>query len=214
MGTIRVGQKSPKTVDMGGFTVAPKNGATTENTNVMSAEEKAKLIEEISRLPKEQIVPELRKHGFNEIADITEAQMKQADAEAEAAKEAAEKEAAEKEAEEKKREDRLNEILALPVEEQLSLLLAEGYEDEAKELSERLAAEQQEQTGEGTGDENTGTEAPADGTTQELNDEGTGEGAGEAPESAEAPETVDEAPSDAPEKPKRATTAKKTTSKK
>ena len=76
MGTIRVGQKSPKTVDMGGFTVAPKNGATTENTNVMSAEEKAKLIEEISRLPKEQIVPELRKHGFNEIADITEAQMK------------------------------------------------------------------------------------------------------------------------------------------
>ena len=171
MGTIRVGQKSPKTVDMGGFTVAPKNGATTENTNVMSAEEKAKLIEEISRLPKEQIVPELRKHGFNEIADITEAQMKQADAEAEAAKEAAEKEA-----EEKKRENRLNEILALPVDEQLPLLLAEGYEDEAKELSERLAAEQQEQTGEGTGEENTGTEAPADGTTTELT------GPGDSPE--------------------------------
>ena len=209
MGTIRVGQKSPKTVDMGGFTVAPNNGANTENKNVMSAEEKAKLIEEISRLPKEQIVPELRKHGFNEIADITEAQMKQAEAEAEAAKEAAEKEA-----EKKKREDRLNEILALPVEEQLPLLLAEGYEDEAKELSERLAAEQQEQTGEGTGEENTGTEVPADGTTQELNDEGAGEGTGEAPESAEAPETVDEAPADAPEKPKRATTAKKTTSKK
>lgn len=169
MGTIRVGQKSPKTVDMGGFTVVP-NGATNENKG-MTAEEKAKLIEKIGNLPKEQIVPELRKHGFNELADITEAQMKQADAEAEAANKAADAEA-----EEKKREIRLNEILSLPVEEQLPLLLAEGYEDEAKALSEKLAAEQeQEKTDAGTGDENTGTEAPADGTTSELNDEGTGE---------------------------------------
>jgi len=167
MGTIRVGQKSPKTVDMGGFTVVP-NGATNENKG-MTAEEKAKLIEEIGNLPKEQIVPTLRKHGFNEIADITEAQMKQADAEAA-------KKAADAEAEEKKREIRLNEILSLPVEEQLPLLLAEGYEDEAKALSEKLAAEQeQEKTDAGTGDENTGTEAPADGTTSELNDDGTGE---------------------------------------
>ena len=167
MGTIRVGQKSPKTVNMGGFTVVP-NGATNENKG-MTAEEKAKLIEKIGNLPKEQIVPELRKHGFNEIADITEAQMKQADAEAA-------KKAADAEAEEKKREIRLNEILSLPVEEQLPLLLAEGYEDEAKALSEKLAAEQeQEKTDAGTGDENTGTEAPADGTTSELNDDGTGE---------------------------------------
>ena len=180
MGTIKVGQKSPKTVEMGGFTVAPS--ANVENKG-MSAEEKAKLIEEIMQLPKEQIVPELRKHGLNEVADITEAQMKQAEAEAEAAKKAAEAEA-----EEKKRENRLNEILAMPVEEQLPLLLAEGYEDEAKELSERLAAEkaaaeaaaaEQEQTGEGTGEENTGIEAPADGTTSELNDEGAGAGEAE-----------------------------------
>lgn len=187
MGTIKVGQKTPKTVDMGGFTVAPNNGATTENKKELTAEEKAKLIEEIMKLPKEQIVPELRKHGLNEVADITEAQMKQAEAEAEAAKKAAEAEA-----EEKKRENRLNEILAMPVEEQLPLLLAEGYEDEAKELSERLAAEkaaaeaaaeaaaaEQEQTGEGTGEENTGIEAPADGTTSELNDEGAGAGEAE-----------------------------------
>lgn len=183
MGKIRVGQKSPKTVDMGGFTVAPNNGANIENKKELTAEEKAKLIEEIMKLPKEQIVPELRKHGLNEVADITEAQMKQADAEAEAAKKAAEAEA-----EEKKRENRLNEILALPDEEQLPLLLAEGYEDEAKELSERLAAEkaaaeaaaaEQEQTGEGTGEENTGIEAPADGTTSELNDEGAGAGEAE-----------------------------------
>lgn len=193
MGTIRVGQKSPKTVEMGGFTVAPVNNGATQNKSGMTAEEKAKKIEEIMQLPKEQIVPELRKHGFNEVADITEAQMKQADAEA---------------AKGKARYDRLAEIFALPVEEQLSLLLAEGYEDEAKELSERLDAEQQEHTGEGTGDENIGTEAPADGTTAELNDDG----AGEAPESAEAP--TDAAPAEEPEKKKKGTTTKKTTSKK
>ena len=88
----------------------------------------------------------------------------------------------------------------------MPLLLAEGYEDEAKELSERLAAEQQEQTGEGTGDENIGTEAPADGTTAELNDDG----AGEAPESAEAP--ADAAPAEEPEK-KKGGRPKKTESK-
>lgn len=191
MGTIRVGQKSPKTVEMGGFTVAPVNNGATQNKSGMTAEEKAKLIEEIMLLPKEQIVPELRKQGFNEIADITEAQMKQADAEA---------------AKEKDRYDRLAEIKAMPVEEQLPLLLAEGYEDEAKELSELLAAEQnvgQEKTDDGTGEDNQGTEVPADGTEAELNDDG----ADEAPESAEAP-------AEKPEKKKRGTTTKKTTSKK
>lgn len=191
MGTIKVGQKSPKTVDMGGFTVAPVNNGATENKIGMTAEEKAKKIEEIMLLPKEQIVPELRKQGFNEVADITEAQMKRYDAEA---------------AKEKARYDRLAEIKAMPVEEQLPLLLAEGYEDEAKELSERLAAEQnvgQEKTDDGAGDDNQGTEVPADGTEAELNDDG----AGDAPESAEAP-------AEEPEKKKRGTTTKKTTSKK
>lgn len=191
MGTIKVGQQNPKTVEMGGFTVAPVNNGATQNKSGMTAEEKAKKIEEIMLLPKEQIVPELRKQGFNEIADITEAQMKQADAEA---------------AKEKARYDRLAEIKAMPVEEQLPLLLAEGYEDEAKELSELLAAEQnvgQEKTDDGTGEDNQGTEVPADGTEAELNDDG----AGEAPESAEAP-------AEEPEKKKRGTTTKKTTSKK
>lgn len=171
MGTIKVGQQNPKTVEMGGFTVAPVNNGATQNKSGMTAEEKAKKIEEIMLLPKEQIVPELRKQGFNEIADITEAQMKQADAEA---------------AKEKARYDRLVEIKAMPVEEQLPLLLAEGYEDEAKELSELLAAEQnvgQEKTDDGAGEDNQGTEVPTDGTEAELNDDG----AGEAPESAEAP---------------------------
>lgn len=196
MGTIKVGQKNPKTVEMGGFTVAPANNGATKESK-LSAEEKARIVKNIMALPKDQIVPALRKNGFNDIADITEAEMKKNDEEA---------------AKEEAREKRLAEIMAMPVEEQLPLLLAEGYEDEAKELSERLAAEQeQEKTDEGTGDENIGTEAPADGTTSELNDEGAGEGAGEAPESTEAPA---DAPAEEPEKPKRGTTAKKTTSKK
>ena len=191
MGTIRVGQKSPKTVEMGGFTVAPVNNGATENKSGMTAEEKARIVKNIMDLPKDQIVPSLRKNGFNDIADITEAEMKKAEEEL---------------AQAKVRENRLAEIKAMPVEEQLPLLLAEGYEDEAKELSERLAAEQnvgQEKTDEGTGEDNQGTEVPADGTEAELNDDG----AGEAPESAEAP-------AEEPEKKKRGTTTKKTTSKK
>ena len=182
MGTIRVGQKSPKTVDMGGFTVAPVNNGATQNKSGMTAEEKAKKIEEIMLLPKEQIVPELRKQGFNEVADITEAQMKQADAEA---------------AKEKARYDRLAEIKAMPEEEQLPLLLAEGFEDEAKELSEKLALEQQqEQTGEGSGEENQGQEEVADGGESELNT--GGEGDGTTAENAAAPENAgDVAPADA-----------------
>lgn len=75
MGTIRVGQKSPKTVAMGGFTIAPDNGATnTENKPSLSAEEKSRIVKNIMQLPKDQIVPALRKHGFNDIADITEAE--------------------------------------------------------------------------------------------------------------------------------------------
>lgn len=124
MGTIRVGQKSPKTVAMGGFTIAPDNGATnTENKPSLSAEEKSRIVKNIMQLPKDQIVPALRKHGFNDIADITEAEMKAQDEQAKAVA----------------RENRLKEILALPVDEQLPLLLEEGFNEEAKELSEELA---------------------------------------------------------------------------
>ena len=195
MGTIRVGQKSPKTVAMGGFTIAPDNGATnTENKPSLSAEEKSRIVKNIMQLPKDQIVPALRKHGFNDIADSAEAEMKKE---------------AEEEANANARKNRLAEIMAMSVEEQLPLLLADGYEDEAKELSERLAAEQehgQEKTDDGTGEENIGTEAHADGTTSELNDNGTGE----APESAEAP--ADAAPAEEPKK-KKGGRPKKTESK-
>ena len=127
MGSIIVGQKKQKTVNMGGVTIVPSSGVNVANKGCMTAEEKKALVEKIMQLPKDQIVPELRKHGFDDIADITEAQMKEA----------------EKDAQTNAREKRLAEIMALPVDERLPLLLAEGYEDEAKKLSEDLAAEQE-----------------------------------------------------------------------
>ncbi len=126
MGSIIVGQKKQKTVNMGGVTIVPNSGVNVANKGGMTAEEKKALVEKIMNMPKDQIVSELRKHGFTDIADITEAQMKEA----------------EKDEQEDAREKRLAEIMALPVDEQLPLLLAEGYEDEAKKLSEELAAEQ------------------------------------------------------------------------
>lgn len=188
MGTIKVGQKSPKTVDMGGFTVATvNNGATKENK--LSAEEKARIVKNIMALPKDQIVPALRKNGFNDIADITEAEMKKADEEL---------------AQAKARDNRLAEIMAMPVEEQLALLLAEGFEDEAKELSEQLALEQQ-QTDEGSGEENQGQEQEADGGESELNTDGDGDGnTGTAaePENAGDAAPADAAPAETEKKPK------------
>lgn len=126
MGSIIVGQKKQKTVNMGGVTIVPDSGVNVANKGGITAEEKKALVEKIMEMPKDQIVPELRKHGFDDIADITEAQMKEYD----------------KNEQEDAREKRLAEIMALPVDERLPLLLAEGYEDEAKELSEKLAAEQ------------------------------------------------------------------------
>lgn len=156
MGIIIVGQKKQKTVNMGGVTIVPNSGVNVANKGGMTAEEKKALVEKIMEMPKDQIVPELRKHGFTDIADITEAQMKEA----------------EKEAQEDAREKRLAEIMALPVDERLPLLLAEGYEDEAKKLSEELAAEQ---GGESSGNAEDTTAEDGEGEKTET-DDGDGEG--------------------------------------
>lgn len=153
MGSIIVGQKRPKTVNMGSFTITPSQSTPSGKKQELSAEEKARIVKNIMTLPKEQIVPALRKNGFNEIADITEAGMK-ADAEANANADA--------------RETRLKEILAMPVEEQLPLLLAEGYEEEAKELSEKLATEQS--NGDGEGDKTDTEDGDGEGTTETGNE--------------------------------------------
>lgn len=156
MGSIIVGQKKQRTVNMGGVTIVPNSGVNVANKGGMTAEEKKALVEKIMEMPKDQIVPELRKHGFTDIADITEAQMKEA----------------EKDAQEDAREKRLAEIMALPVDERLPLLLAEGYEDEAKKLSEELAAEQ---GGESSGNAEDTTAEDGEGEKTET-DDGDGEG--------------------------------------
>lgn len=151
MGSIIVGQKRPKTVNMGVFTITPSQSNPSGKKQELSAEEKARIVKNIMALPKDQIVPALRKNGFNEIADITEAEMK-AYAEAKAKADA--------------RETRLKEILDLPADEQLPLLLSEGYEEEAKELSEKLATEQ----GNGEGDKTDTEDGDGDGTTETENE--------------------------------------------
>lgn len=113
MGKIQVGQKRPKTVDMGGFTIAPNDAAATNK--VCSAEEKSKQDEK-----NEQTA----------------------------------------------RANRLAEIKALPEEEQLPLLLEEGFENEAKELSEHLAKLNDETS------ETISHDSDGDG---DQNDEGDGE---------------------------------------
>lgn len=102
MGTIVVGQKKQKTLNMGGFTIAPS--ATVENKNGKTAEAK-------------------------------------------------------KDA----REKRLAEIMGLPVDERLPLLLEEGFTEEAQKLSEELAAEQK---GESSGKAEDTTTGDGEGETE------------------------------------------------
>lgn len=115
MGSIIVGQKEQKTVDMGVLTIAPNVGATVENG--------------VGMMPKEE----------TERGDV--------------------------------REKRLAEIMELPSDEQLPLLLEEGFTEEAQKLSAELAHCHQERTDEGSGEENQGQESPIDGTFTDLTEE-------------------------------------------
>lgn len=147
MGKIQVGQKSPKTVDMGGFTIAPREAAVTNND--VSAEEKAKQLE-------------IEKKNA--------------------------------------RAARLAEIQAMDEQEQLPLLLEEGFEDEAKALSEKLA--------------DLGGE-----TTEHTDTEGESQGGGNGDGGSSGGDNGDDAAGDqGEEKPKktseRKTSAKKSTTKK
>ena len=147
MGSIIVGQKKQRIVAFGGVSIVPNSGVNAANKGGMTAEEKKALVEKIMQMQKDQIVPELRKHGFTDIADITEAQMKEA----------------EKDEQEAAREKRLAEIMALPVEEQLPLLLEEGFTEEAQKVSEELAAEQ---GGESSGNAEDTTAGDGEGETE------------------------------------------------
>lgn len=156
MGTIKVGQKNPKTYQSTGFTTvtAEKEKAAPK---VLVENDKNKLIEEVMKLPVEERVAALRKAGLSQEADEYETVL--ADEHL-------------RKMNEESRARRLAEIRALPEDEQLPLLIDEGFEDEAKELSEKLAlGNDGEKTEEGNGEENDGQEENVDSELSELSDD-------------------------------------------
>ena len=156
MGTIKVGQKNPKTYQSTGFTTvtAEKEKAAPK---VLGENEKKELIEGIMRMPVEKRVAALRDAGLSQEADEYETYL--ADEHL-------------RKLYEENRARRLSEIMALPEDQQLALLIEEGFEDEAKELSEKLAfANDMEKTEDGNGEENVCQEENVGGEPAELSEE-------------------------------------------
>ena len=157
MGNIIVGQEKQKVYKTHSLslTKSDENAGNPTLQKIYTEEEKEKIINAIvGSLPKARIPAALRSAGLNEEADMYE-------------KKFAEEEEA------KRRAVRLGEIRELPESEQLPILLAEGYEEEAKELSERLAEAEQENTDKDNGDlsetpddEKAGDDAPKDDVEQ------------------------------------------------
>lgn len=157
MGKIIVGQDRQKVYESGSLSLGKSDEKAGDATlrKIYTDEEKEKIINAIvGSLPKARIPAALRSAGLNEEADMYE------------------KKFAEEE-EQKRRETRLNEIRLLPDAEQLPILLAEGFEDEARELSERLAVAENEDGGDAgekqsdtPENEDGGSEAPKDDAEQ------------------------------------------------
>lgn len=155
MGTIRVGKKGHKTYTSEGFSTvtASAKGAVQK---VLSAEEKERLLSSIMSMPVEKRVGAMRAAGLNEKADEYETFLAEEHL---------------RKMNEANRAKRLAEIKAMPEEDQLSLLIEEGFEDEAKELSEKLALDGEgEKTDEGNGEENHGDEENVGGEPAELSE--------------------------------------------
>ena len=133
MGTIRVGQKNPCFYEAGNVTVSVPIGQEVVTVEQLekkySDEEVQEVIRGIMALPTDEIVPKLREKGFNDVADYVEQQMKEQEQQLQ---------------EKVRREVRLKEILAMDEGDQLPLLLEEGYDEEARILSEKFAVEQED----------------------------------------------------------------------
>ena len=156
MGIIRVGKKNPQAYLSGGF------GASRSDAEkkVFSEDERLKLIESIKRMPKEKWVSALRSVGLTEDADECERSL------------------AEEHLNEM-RNTRLAEIMAMDEDDRLTTLVEEGFDEEAKELSQKLSVRavadnadttNSEQMTEdaGNGEENVGIEASVAGDSSEL----------------------------------------------
>lgn len=134
MGKILIGKGKKTEYDSVGFMgVSPTAPVKTskENTVRYTEVEKMKIYSTVlANTSRDQHVSTLRGYGFNDLADSLERTYAEEDAKA---------------LQEKMRKERLEEIHALPEEEQLPVLLEEGYYDEAEELSERLAKKKAEE---------------------------------------------------------------------
>ena len=148
-----------------------------EQVHSMTQESRKQLAETLMHLPKERIIPAMRSAGLDDEANELEQQFAQ-------------------EHLMEMRQQRLAEIYAMPEDEQLGVLIAEGYTEEAKELSERLAADKEEVTEE---------EAPAEDVTDEA--------AVATEVLVPEPEKVDEAPAKEPAAKKKSGRPKKSAKK-
>lgn len=161
MGAIRIGRMNPTRVDSANITkmANANHSAPSASEKSLSEEDKAKLIENIKALPKDKWVSALRSAGLEKEADECE------------------KSLAEEHIHEMKvaaRNQRLAEIKALDEDEQLPLLLEEGFDDEAKALSEKLSAITGGESGGGGGTEDNDG-ASGDGEKQILDSDGGSE---------------------------------------
>lgn len=182
MGAIRIGKKNPTRVDSANITkmANTNHSAPSASEKSLSEEDKAKLIENIKALPKDKWVSALRSAGLEKEADECE------------------KSLAEEHIHEMKvdaRKQRLAEIKALDEDEQLPLLLEEGFDDEAKALSEKLSAI-------------TGGESGGDGGTED-NDGASGDDEKQILDNDGGSEDKTVKPKTAKKEPKPKTTAKK-----
>lgn len=144
----------------------------------MSDEERKALYEALLKLPKDKIVPALRSAGLSAEADEVENKF-------------AEEHLLEM------RNEQLERINALPVEERLPELIAAGFDEEAKALSEELAAGEQGGVPEDDGD---GDKEPEPEPENEGADALVEEGDKEPePEEEPEPEPEQEQPTDTPE---------------
>lgn len=113
----------------------------------MTAEQREKLLDSIGKMPVENRVAALRAAGLVDEANEYEQHLAEEHL---------------RKIEEERRSKRLAEIMAMEETEQLALLIAEGYEDEAAALSEKLSANMGQQSDGANGAENDDNEAVND----------------------------------------------------
>lgn len=128
MGQIRVGQKKQGTYRSTGFSTVANKAEETPKPAAMSKESKDKLMEKIMSLLEAERVAAMRDNGLSDEADKYETFLAEEHL---------------REINEENRKKRLAEIETLSEEERLPLLIEEGFEEEAKELSEKLSKKEE-----------------------------------------------------------------------